>query len=122
MSRNNNLVGDNLDKNIRPRDMRSDHQTQSLHYFHTYAVRDRVDVSSYSSESKLPDIKSMQLDNLLPSLLDDKVLTHNFAVLVGRTLNKYMPFFSKFGKGIDRHIVHEYSSEMAKKSEVVGVM
>ena len=36
------LVGDNIDKNIRPREMRSDHQTKSLHYFHTYGVRDRV--------------------------------------------------------------------------------
>ena len=36
------LVGDNLDKSVRPRDMRLDNQTQSLHYFHMYGVRDRA--------------------------------------------------------------------------------
>ena len=35
------LVGDNLDKNVRTQDMRSDHQTQSFHFFHTYAVKDK---------------------------------------------------------------------------------
>ena len=36
------IIGDNLDKNVKPsaRDMRSDHQTRSLHYYHAYAVRD----------------------------------------------------------------------------------
>ena len=40
------IVGDNIDKNIKPRNMTSDHQTRSLHYFHAYAVRDRIDLSS----------------------------------------------------------------------------
>ena len=34
------LVGDNIDREVRPCDMRSDYQTRSLHYFHTYAVKD----------------------------------------------------------------------------------
>ena len=32
------IVGDNLDKTIKPRDMRSNHQSQSLHYFNLYAA------------------------------------------------------------------------------------
>lgn len=39
------LVGDNLNKNIKPRDMQSDHQTESLHFFNTLAVRDRVNLA-----------------------------------------------------------------------------
>ncbi len=38
------IVGDNIDKNVKPRDMRSDYQTRSLHYFHAYAVRDRLNL------------------------------------------------------------------------------
>ena len=34
------LAGDNLDKNVKPRDMRSDHQTESFHFFNTLAVKD----------------------------------------------------------------------------------
>ena len=114
------LVGDNVDKNVKPRDMRSDNQTRSLHYFHTYAVRDRVDISSQSNEKQIPDIDSVQLENLLPDSQDEKVLFSNFAELVGRTLKKYLPFFEKFGSGMERHIAHEFSQEMARKSEVVN--
>lgn len=114
------LVGDNLDKNVRPRDMRVDHQTRSMHCFHTYGVRDRVDISSLSSETRLPDdVDLIQLDNLLPSSGDDRELLQNFGVFVARTLMKYVPFFEKFGKALERHIVHEFSEEMAKRSEVV---
>ena len=42
------IVGDNIDKNFRPSYQRQDQQTKSLHYFHAYAVKNRVDVSSLS--------------------------------------------------------------------------
>ena len=34
--------GDNVDKNVHVRDTRVDNQNTSLHYFNTYAVKDRV--------------------------------------------------------------------------------
>ena len=37
------IVGDNIDKNIRPANQRIDRRTQSFHYFHSYAVLDRID-------------------------------------------------------------------------------
>ena len=39
------IVGDNIDKMIKLRYMRCDRQNQSLHYFHMYAVWDRIDLS-----------------------------------------------------------------------------
>lgn len=42
------VIGDNIDKNVRPSFQRLDHRTQSLHYFHSIAVRDRADHSSAS--------------------------------------------------------------------------
>lgn len=114
------LVGDNIDKTVHPREMRSDHQTRSLHYFHAYAVRDRVDVSRFSSDHKVPDLTSIKPDLLLPTSCDEAKLRENFAILVARTLMKYMPFFAKFGRGLEKHIVHEFSTEMAQKSEVVS--
>jgi len=101
--------------------MTSEHQTKSLHYFHTYAVRDRIDLSCFSDDQEIPDIKSIQLDNLLPSACDEKSMFANFEVLVARVLVKHMPFFTKLGKlALEHHIQHEYSQEMAQKSEVVG--
>ena len=48
------VVGDNIDKNIRPSFHRLQHQTQSLHYFHCYAVKDRVDLSDLPDASSSP--------------------------------------------------------------------
>lgn len=42
------IVGDNIDKNFRPSYQRQDRQTKLLHYFHAYAAKNRVDVSSLS--------------------------------------------------------------------------
>ena len=44
------IVSDNIDKNIQPSHQRLDRQTQSLHYFHSFAVRDRIDLSAYSDQ------------------------------------------------------------------------
>jgi hypothetical protein len=67
-------VGDNIDKKVRPRDMRSDHQTRSLHYFHIYGVRDRVDLSDVSDKHQMPDLSSLQPTDLLPNANDEKNL------------------------------------------------
>eukprot|EP00731_Ephydatia_muelleri_P005283 Em0002g1459a len=53
------LVGDNVDKTIGPRDMRLNNQSKSLHFFHVYAVKDRVDVPLgvlLKNENKLDDM------------------------------------------------------------------
>jgi L1 cell adhesion molecule like protein len=36
------IVGDNIDKNFRRTYQRIDRQTRSCHYYHSYAVLDRV--------------------------------------------------------------------------------
>lgn len=50
------IVGDNIDKSVKPT---SEHLAKSLHYFHSYAVRDRTDVSGLSDEAHLPDLESI---------------------------------------------------------------
>ena len=45
------IIGENIDKDIKPRDMRADHRTRSLHYFHTYAVKDRIELDKYSDDT-----------------------------------------------------------------------
>ena len=68
------LVGDNIDKNVQTREMRADNQTKSLHYFHTYGVRDRIDLSMFSNETKIPDVGSIRLDTFLPSHIDERTI------------------------------------------------
>ena len=113
------IVGDNIDKNVKPRNMTSEHQIRSLHYFHSYAVRDRIDLSSYSSKPPVPDLGEMKFECLLPSADDAAVLEDNLAILMGRILCKNIPFFTKYAIGLGRHIQHDFSEDMSAKSEVV---
>ena len=45
------IIGDNIDKNVKPRFYRIDSQVRSLHYYHSYGLCDRIDFSA-TSDSK----------------------------------------------------------------------
>lgn len=114
------IVGDNIDKYVKPREMREDVQASMLHYFNLYAVRDRVDASTLEDAPSLPDPSRIDLDKLFPSPEEHKAIHKNFQHLVARVLKKHMPFFKKFGSGLERHLKHKYYKEMSMKSEVVS--
>ncbi len=116
------IVGDNLDKTVRPRDMRIDHQSRSLHYFHMYAVRDRIDLSRYEDSTSLPTVTLADIDfnQFFPSTADSATLINNFTTMVARVLVKRVPFFKGFASCVDRHIKHDFDKEMGEKSEVVS--
>lgn len=44
------FVGDNIDKNLKPSFQRAEQRGLSLHQFHGYAVRDRINFSKLSDE------------------------------------------------------------------------
>ena len=75
------IVGDNIDKNVRRSFQRVDRTTRSLHYFHSFAVLDRVDLSSASDE---PAAKPILFCDLLPSTADIANLKETFVILVSR--------------------------------------
>lgn len=117
------LCGDNIDKTVKRRYLRSDKGNLSLHYFHSYAVLDRIDVSCLS-ESPLPTCLNSPdkiAESLLPSLSDDSSMKTDFAILVSRVLAKHLEFFSfGFQDVVQWHISHKFSMQMAKKSTVVS--
>lgn len=59
------IVGDNLDKTIKPRHMTSDHQTQSIHYFNLFAVQDRIDFRSLSNTEAIGDVSQIPISSFL---------------------------------------------------------
>ena len=68
------LVDDNIDKTVKSRYMRlNSHRNKSFHYFHSFAVQNRIDISS------LPDVLPHRCPNhpykvvliILPSAGDD---------------------------------------------------
>ena len=85
------IVGDNIDKTVRRRHQLIDRTTQSLHYFNSYAVRDRVDFSSL--DDKCPDVSVDKITAkcLLPSEKDVQDMQSNFEILLSRIITKYIP-------------------------------
>lgn len=81
-----------------------------------------MDLSEVSDVKKVPDLTTIQLQELLPNASDTKQLQKNFSILFARTLKKHMPFFRKFGKGVERHIQHDYYKQMSQKSTVVSCL
>ena len=116
------LVGDNIDKTVKPRHMRIDRQARSLHYFHSYAVKDRInscDLSDVSSSSQCPPIDEL-CSAILPSPTDQEVLRSHFAIHIARILVDNLPALKFVFDGVvEWHIDHQYSTEMMLKSEVV---
>ncbi len=111
------IVFDNIDKNVKPRFMRSDYQTHSLHCVHGYAVNDLVDFSEYSDVAP----KEVNVFDVIPTEEDYKLLKSDFSVLVSRAIVKFLPFFSSDYKDLSQsHIPHRYSMEISAKSEVVS--
>lgn len=111
------LVFDNIDKTIKPRHMRQDSQTSTLHYVQAYAVRDRINYCAISHERR----SETNLYELLPDLDDYSVLKERFIVNVSRVITCYLDFFKDdFSHLVQWHIPHKYSTEMCQKSEVVS--
>ena len=112
---------DNIDKTIKPNDMRMDYQTQSLHYVHKYAVADRIDLSTFDDKPCRPEIGKIRLDKMLPTKEDGEAIQQNMAFLVAQVLIKNIPFLKPFARSLGRHILHPLSQEMSHKSEVVSI-
>ena len=79
------LVGDNIDKNVRPSFSRLNKQTKSLHCFHCYALLDRLDLSPYSdtTPSSPVDANKLMINNS-----DVAQLNSDAVILISRYLNQ----------------------------------
>ena len=93
----------------------------SLHYFHAYAVADRIDFSKLSDTPPMSLGTEAQAFMILSSLEDDSDLEENFKILIARVLCENLPFFKETFDGVVTwHIKHCYYEEMSKKSDIVS--
>lgn len=116
------IVGDNVDKTVKPRHETMHQHSQSLHYFHAYAVRDRIDFSFLSAEPSQLDPSLYLAEMLLPSSEELDGITKSFSILIARILAKHVPEFVDFQDAVVDHIPHKYSCEMEQKSNVVCII
>lgn len=115
------LVGDNLDKNITPRDMRTEHQVKSIHYFHSYAAHDRIKLPGLSDTPPECNICSLPISTFLPSISDCTALRANYIILAARVIVDKLPHFSSLHDCVTRNIPHLYTKAMQEKSVIVSV-
>ena len=103
-----------MDWTVTPCSIRADRQTQSIHYFHSYAVRDRIDMSGLSDiqPASKPSMSEV-ISKVLPTAHEDSLCP----VLLCSNM-KYFKW--TFAGCIDWHINHRHSHEMSRKSEVVS--
>ena len=116
------LCGDNVDWTVTPRSIRADRQTQSIHYFHSYAVRDRIDMSGLSDiqPTSKPSMSEV-ISKILPTAHEESLIHDEFVILLAHMLCSNMKYFKwTFAGCIDWHIKHRHSPEMSRKSEVVS--
>ena len=114
------IIGD-VDKNVKPRDMRVDKQVASIHAFHMYVTKDHVDASRVPNDKPVGNLETTPISTFVPSISDNIVLLENYITLVSRVLVKHLKYFSPFADCAPEHIQHEHSAEMANKSEIVSV-
>ena len=62
--------------------MRLSHQSNLLHYFNVYAVRDRIDFHDLEGTAQLIDRGAVDFSKFFPTAEDGSVLLANFQVLM----------------------------------------
>lgn len=115
------VVGDNLDRSIDPRFMTANLQRKSFHFFHSYALLDRVNCSHLAWDKPLGDVGQLPPTAFLSSAEECAKLRSNYAILVARVMVEKMEFFKKHFKNVvPSHILHQYSDLMKMRSSVVS--
>ncbi len=77
------IVGDNVDKSVKPRHETLEATSQSLHFFHAFAVKDRVDLSQCTDVAPL-EPEEIKVAEFLPTASDISILLERFKVLIMR--------------------------------------
>ena len=113
--------GDNVDRKRKVRDVRSDHQGEMLHMYSILVGRSRTQTQAeaLSRTGSVGSLRSMSSSLFLPSAEDIQCVKNNLVILVSRVLTQYIKELQPLSKVVPKHIMHEYSAEMSKKSEVV---
>lgn len=75
------IATDNVDKNIRRSHQRENRQTKSLHYCHSLAIKNRINISGLSDE---PSSAEICVETFLPNCEDLSKLLSDFKILKSR--------------------------------------
>ncbi len=115
------IIGDNVDLHQRPTHRSMDRKDRDHHWFHLYAVGDRVTGQDLSNDAPIAGIAKLPLQTFLPSLEECRQLRQEFGILISRVIVEKMAYFAPLKPIVPVHIQHAHAAEMKKKSELVSV-
>lgn len=74
-----------------------------MHYYHH---QDRIDITHIPDKS--PDLKAVPLlsipvNDVLPSITDERNLYHNFTIIVSRVIVDHLRYFNCYSDVVNRH-------------------
>ena len=114
--------GDNVDKQRKVRDLRSDNTGKMVHMFSIIVGRSRTPAPHLSFGGRhLSLLDALEVDSFMPCRDDLNAMMDDLVHIISRTLTRCIAGLAPLHKVVPQHIVHKYSSEMAQKSEVYAL-
>ena len=113
--------GDNVDKSVHVRDLRSDNQGAMVHMFSLIVGRSRTPAPELTHHGQLSSLAEIPDRFFLPNQTDVAACKGNLVRIVSRTLTRYIKGLSKFSRVVPKHILHQYSQNMSVKSDVFAI-
>lgn len=90
-----------------------------LHMYSVLVSKSRTPAPSLSHTGHLSDLSQVPPSMFLPTCDDVIKVKSNLVILVSRVLTQYLSALTPLSKAIPKHITHQYTTEMSKKSDVV---
>ncbi len=114
------IVGDNWDMEVKSRCQTTAKNNRSLHYFHMFAVTDRIYQENLSTKKPQKVIDAISMDEFLPVSAVQEEFLDDLHDIIPRILVRYVKAYKPLKKAVIYHISHSHTQEMNTKSEWVG--
>lgn len=113
------IVGDNFDLLIKVRQMLIEHRNKSHHWFNLLMVFSRVSSSHLPNDAPICSLSEFPPSAYLLSDKDEEDTMKDFTILASRVLCQHLEFLAPYKAVLVKHISHEHTKEMSKKSPVL---
>ena len=106
---------DNFDFKVLANIILTNHRNSDIHWITQYFTFNRV------SSSLVQDMNAFENSNYLLSNEELQMFRREFIVLVSRVLVEFFPCLNPLKSLVSKHIRHQYSDEMSKKSVIINL-
>lgn len=110
---------DNVDKQSKVRDLRSDNKGRMMHMVSVLAGKSRTPAPDLPHGSRnLSLLDGLPVKFFMPRPTDVSAVKDNLVHIISRVLTHHIAGLAPLAKVVPKHILHKYSREMSQKSEV----